>query len=354
MRAPNSDPLRESPPAAGLGDFQPSRILLVRLSHLGDVCHALGVYHAIRAGFPGAQLWWALQPEFGDLVRDLPGLGGLLPFERRGGFSAWPKLRRQARALKFDLAVDAQGNWKSAFVTRFSGAKQRLGMAPKDWREPAASRLLNRFAEPAQGPHAMHRMNALAQALAPGKPLRWDLPLTLTERAHGRELLQAHLPSQASRPRRILHLGAPGDPRTWPSEHYAKLALSLAQAGESVLCLSGPSEAEAGRQLQAKLADQPHVQHLVGQKGLRAFAGLLAAAGEDQIRILCGDSGPSHVAAAVGQAVDLLAGPTDPSRTGPWPTGAKGPGLDGSGHRVLKAEHLQALNPDRVLAWLGY
>ena len=120
--------------------WKPSRILLVRLSHLGDACHALAVYHALRQAYPQAELWWAVQPEFSDLLRNLPGIKGHLPFDRRGGFAAWPRLRKAARRIGFDLCVDAQGTWKSAWVARFSGAPVRLGLARADWREAGAHR----------------------------------------------------------------------------------------------------------------------------------------------------------------------------------------------------------------------
>ena len=324
----------------------PKRILLVRLSHLGDACHALAVFHALREAFPKAEIWWALQPEFAGLVDNLAGLQGVLPFDRRGGAAAWPRLRKRARAIGFDLAVDAQGNWKSAFVARFSGAKLRLGLAPKDWREPGARRLANHYAAPALGPHAMHKMQALTQALHPGGSLRWDLPLTPEERELGRGLLERSLPKE-NRARRILHLGAPEDPRSWPAKHFAELARGLASAGESVLCLSGPSEAEAGRSLQKDLSSTVHVHHLVDQRGLRALAGLFAAAAEQNLRLVACDSGPSHVAAAVGLGVDLLVGPTDPARTGPWSDPEKPPL-----HRALRKNPLDLLGPQGVLDWL--
>ena len=327
--------------------WKPSRILLVRLSHLGDACHALAVYHALRQAYPQAELWWAVQPEFSDLLRNLPGIKGHLPFDRRGGFAAWPRLRKAARRIGFDLCVDAQGNWKSAWVARFSGAPVRLGLARADWREAGAHRLTNHHASPAQGVHAMHRMQALAQALNPGGTLRYDLPLTEEERRLGRERLAQALPSTEGRPRRILHLAAPRDPRSWPVESFGQLAQGLAEAGETVLCLSGPGEAELGAQLAQQLAAKPNIKHLAGQRGLRDLAGMLAAAAEQKLRMLACDSGPSHVAAAVGLGVDLLAGPTDPARTGPWSDPGE-PAL----HLAYKKNPLRQLMAQEVLDWL--
>ena len=127
---------------------EPKRILLIRLSHLGDVVHALPVYHALRCRFPRATLGWVIQPEFSALVAGLPGLDRVLHFDRRGGAAAWLRLREELGAFGADLAVDAQGNLKSALVALTSGATRRVGLARGDWREPLGSLACGEHAEP--------------------------------------------------------------------------------------------------------------------------------------------------------------------------------------------------------------
>ena len=82
------------------------RILLIRLSHLGDVVHALPVYHALRAAHPRAELAWLVQGEFAGLLAGLPGLAAVLAFERRGGARAWLELRAALAAFAPELVVD--------------------------------------------------------------------------------------------------------------------------------------------------------------------------------------------------------------------------------------------------------
>ena len=331
----------------------PRKILLVRLSHLGDACHALAVFHQLRATFPEAELHWAIQPEFAGLLTGVPGLTGVVLFDRKGGVGAWLRVRKSLRKTKFDLTVDAQGNWKSGMLSRLSGAPTRVGMAAQDWREKSAARTMTHHAAAANGPHAMHRMGAICQFIqsanlkADLSEFAWDLPLTESEKRAGHELLSQWLSNDTQRQRRILHLATPDDPRSWPGESYAQLARSLAQSGESVLCLSGPSEESVGDQVRNLCEGEAHVTHLVGQRGLRELASMLWAAGQDGVRLLACDSGPSHVAAAVGMAVDLLAGPTDPDHTGPWPSPPEHPG-----HRILKSQTLEALKPETVHDWL--
>lgn len=330
----------------------PQRILLVRLSHLGDVCHGLAVFHGLRRAFPEARVWWAMQPEFAGLVEGLPGLAGVLPFERGGGWRAWPRLRRAMRACRFDLAVDAQGNWKSGVATYLSGAPIRLGFARADWRERSAARTMTHHALAAHGEHALHRAQALLDRLQPGLPLEFGLPLLPAEREEARVWWQTQ---GLEGPGHVLHLGVERDPRSWPTERFGALAQRLLAQGESVLLLSGPGEAEGGAQLERELPPHPRLVHCVGQRGLRELAARLAVASERGFRLVACDSGPSHVAAAVGLGVDLLAGPTDPRRTGPWPIEASS--TEDPVHRVLwdgPGARMLDLEVERVAAWLRH
>ena len=88
------------------------RILLVRLSHLGDVVHALPLFHALRAAQPEAQIAWAVQAEFASLLEGLPGLTRVIRFQRDEGLRAWGRLWRELRSFGADWTIDAQGNAK--------------------------------------------------------------------------------------------------------------------------------------------------------------------------------------------------------------------------------------------------
>src|SRR5688572_30746272 len=100
---------------------EPQRILLIRLSHLGDVVHALPVFHAVRARFPHARIAWVTQPEFAPLIEGLPGLERVFRFGRAGGAAAWPELASALTSFAADLVIDAQGNIKSATAALCAG-----------------------------------------------------------------------------------------------------------------------------------------------------------------------------------------------------------------------------------------
>jgi len=312
----------------------PERILIVRLSHLGDVVHALGVFHALHEAFPRATLAWAIQPEFADLLQGLPGLERVLFFERAGGAPAWLRLRRELADFRPDLTVDAQGNTKSAAVAWLSGAARRAAPARSDWREPWAAWVANERAQPLRAParHAMQRMEALVRRLVPsaGLPLRVDVALSAAERERGEQALLERLPRACSKPA-LVHLSSPEDVRGWPRAHWRTLLEELRANGRGALVLSGPAEADLGRELERDVPAEGALTHWIDQRGLRLLAGVFEAAARRDLALIACDSGPMHLAAASGLRVVALGGPQDAARTGPWP-------LEGSGpHRVVRA-----------------
>ena len=315
----------------------PQRILLVRLSHLGDVVHALPIYSALRAKFPSAALAWAVQPEFADLVEGLPGIDRVLSFDRRGGLRAWWRLRKELVAYAPDWTIDAQGNAKSASVTLLSGARRRSGWHASDWTEPVGALALNDRASRTAGassPHAVDRARHLAAHLIEStledESLEARLPISSQALQRGRDRFAADFPDKASTV--ILQLAAAGDVRAWPTDHQREFLRVRARAGAPTLVLSGPGEAELGRRMATEFAGAAAMRHWVEQRGLRELAGYFHAAAERGATFVGCDSGPLHLAAACGLPVLCLSGPQDPRRTGPWPV----PGAD-SPHRVLRS-----------------
>ncbi len=314
--------------------LDPERILIVRLSHLGDVVHALGVFHALHEAYPRAEIAWAVQPEYADLLRGLPGLARISLFARREGARAWPRLARELSSFRPDLVVDAQGNAKSAAVSLLARSARRAAPARADWQEPWAAWLANDRSPPlAPGErHAMQRMERLARHLAPAclLPLRTDAGLSAQERARGESLLAEHLPEPGAATTLVL-LSSPRDVRGWPLERWQELCLALRRSGRAVLVLSGPAQEGAGRELARRLSGDGGRAHWVGQRGLRELAAVFEAAARRGLGCIACDSGPLHLAAACGLAVVALEGPQDAARTGPWPLARGGP------HRVIRA-----------------
>ena len=306
----------------------PRRIALVRLSHLGDVVLALPLFHALHARFPAAELAWVVQREFAPLVEPLPGLARTIRFDRRGGLRGWLELRRELAEFSPDLAIDAQGNLKSGFALACSGAATRVGMARADWREPLGRFALTESADAARGEHAFERTLALCRHFGVEEEPRRDPALSAAELRAGRERLEAF---GLRRDDVILQLSPERDVRSWPLARNLELFAQLGRDGRRCVALSGPAEQAEGERLRERASGLAHVQHWVGQRGLRELAGFFAVSAESGARYVGGDTGPTHLAAACGLPVTVLCGPHSHLRTGPWPVVGHGP------HRAVRA-----------------
>ena len=291
----------------------------------------MGILHALHESYPAARIAWAVQPEFAGILRGVPGLERVIPFDRRGGFAAWLRMRREVRSFAPQWVVDAQGNWKSASVTLAAGARRRTGYARPDWREPAARFALNdpAPATPPELSHAIARVSTLVDHIARGATPRFDLALTPAEIEHGRRRLERLVPGEGRAI--LLHLSSPGDVRSWPIERWTRLALELRRRDARVVVLSGPAEEDAVREIEPRLPKQDGWAYWAGTKDLRELAGTFRAAVERGGVLVTCDSGPMHVAWASGLRVVVLEGPCSAARTGPWPE-------RGAGHVEVRAE----------------
>jgi heptosyltransferase-1 len=291
---------------AGAGGVRPvKRVLLVRLSSLGDVVQSLGAVAALAQARPDLELLFCTQRPYLPLLRGLP-LRAVVPFDRGGGLRGLLRLRAGLRALRPDAALDLQGNWKSAAACRLSGARERIGAGARWRQEPRSRWLLTRRVE-VDGPrHPALVAYAVVRALAPTAALR--LPRLDPEAA---EIEQAAADLRAlaldpTRPVRVLVPGDPSDPRSLRPEFHAA---ELARSPHPVLWLLGPDEAGPPP------GGAPGLRHGRGELlRLVALGGLLFRIGGDAVGP---DQGPMHVLAACGVRTALLFGPQDPARTAP-------------------------------------
>lgn len=267
----------------------------------------------LRRAFPAARITWVVQRGAAPLLAGHPAVDDVLVYPRRGGPGVWLDFWKRLRACRFDATVDPQGNLKSGVVGLLSGAKVRAGLSAAECKERWNALLTNRRGGAPRGPHGVDRAWAAAEPLgvAPG-PDEWGLRATEAERRAWRDRCRA-AGADPDRPILALHLTDPGDARSWFPDGWAETARGAVAMGFQVV-LNG---AEARRPL-ADLVAGPGVHDLTGRDDLRGLLAQLEAMGERPGNVLVSpDSGPVHIAVAVGLPVVCLSGPQDPRRTGP-------------------------------------
>lgn len=282
----------------------PRRILIVRLSALGDGVHALPLANALRRAYPDAVIDWAAGSALAKFLSGHPALSNVRVVERtvRGFLAA-----RREVAGRYDVAIDPQGLLKSALLAR-AAAPRRIGFASP--RERAAAWFYTDAVEPPRGPfHVIERNLALLAPLdlaagrvvfrIPETPLRDDLAAATAERPIG------------------LAPGGAWATKRWPVAHWIALARELAERAPVVVVWGPKEEAEARRI--AKEAGVPILPPT-------SFKDLVAVLPRLR-KLVAVESGPLHLAAALGVPTISLIGPTDPDRNGAY----------GLGHRAVVA-----------------
>src|SRR5205807_4147745 len=298
-----------------------SRILIIKPSSLGDIVHALPTVAALRRRFPSARITWLVKREWAAVLEGNPPLDAvlalaLLPEDWRAGW-------RAVRAGRFDTVLGLQGLLRSALLGWISGAPVRIGFA--NGREGSPWFYTERVPVPSLSMHAVDRYLITAKYLGadPGEVEPSDFPLPHDAQAEARiEVLLAAAGVQAGATLVAINPSARWDTKRWPSESFATVGDRLQQDGAArVVLIGGRDERHVGKQVMRAMRTAPI--DLMGQTTLKELIAVLRRAR----LLITNDSGPMHLAAAVGTPVIALFGPTDPARTGPY----------GVSHTVLRS-----------------
>ncbi len=298
-----------------------SRLLVIKPSSLGDIVHALPTLAALRRRFPSARIAWLVKREWAAVLEGNPHLDGVLALDLSP--KGWLSAIRAVRAGRFDTVVDLQGLLRSALLGWISGAPARIGFA--NGREGSPWFYTERVPVPSPSMHAVDRYLLTAQYLGadPGEVKPSDFSLPHDAQAEARvEVLLAAGDVQAGATLVAMNPSARWNTKRWPLESFAAVGDRLQQDGAArVVLIGGHDERHVGMKVMRAMRTVPI--DLIGQTTLKELIVLLRRA-----RLLVtNDSGPMHLAAAVGTPVIALFGPTDPARTGPY----------GAGHTVLRS-----------------
>lgn len=337
------------------------RLLIVRLGAMGDIVHTLPAVTALRHAFPEAVIGWVIEERWAELLCTLstPRSGPRSPrrplVERlhtvstrnwRSALFSTPTWERigatlsDLRAMRYQAAVDFQGAIRSALVARCSGARVIYGSA-QPW-ENVASMFYSRQVIPG-GNHIVEQNLSLAEAVAHRsiELPQVDFPHDQgVERECERDLRQRGIGEFV-----ILNPGAGWGAKQWPAERYGKVAKCLAEYGLRSLVNFGPGEQElcsavlAASEGAAEGRPISLTQLIALTRRARLFIG--------------GDTGPMHLAAALGVPVVGLFGPTNPARNGPFGTRSivlrSQSSLTSHSHRRVLDEGLLQISPEQVM-----
>lgn len=323
-------------------------VALVKLSSVGDVVHALPVAAALRAHAPSWRLTWIVERREAALLRGNPAIDEVVPVDTRGwrrarrardlvGVArALGGLRRRLRAARFDAALDLQGLVKSGILTAITGAPLRVGYAVAYCREPLNVLFTNRrVTPPSTARHVVDQNLALLAALGvrTGDP---EFPLVVDREADA--VIERFFTGAGLKARDrvvVLNPGAGRPDKRWPLDHFRELARRLMDEGAApVLVVWGPDDLAAARGI-VDGTGRPRAL-LAPPTSLTELAALLRRASV----VVSADTGPLHLAAALGTRCVGLYGPTSAVRNGPY----------GERHRALQSRdgRVASLEPDAV------
>jgi heptosyltransferase I len=303
------------------------KILIVRLSALGDIVHALPVLAAIKKAMPDAQVDWLVEENYASILSIASGLrrriivrasrsfdtpdaisfGGLLGYKHAASY-LWNQ--------GYDVALDLQGLIKSAMWARISFATRIVGFDAPNLREPQAAFLYSETVTPSgqqgNGPtgqqHVIHKNLSILAALQV-KSSAVDMPL---EPVAGAETTAAIEAAGGRRGYIVLNPGAAWPNKRWPPERFGALAAALRdRTGMRSLITWGPSERDLADTIVAASSSAASAAPATSVSDL----GVLM---RDAALVVSGDTGPLHIAAAMGTPLVGLYGPTWPERNGPW------------------------------------
>jgi len=295
------------------------RILLIKPSSLGDIVMALPALSALRRNFPRAKISWLIRPEFAPLIEGHPHLDEIILFDRRGLTGAWHRpqafrglmsLIARLRKARFDVVLDLQGLFRTAALARLSGCKRRFGPI---WRREFAHYFYTTTIPPRrEWVHVIDYYSKLIEAMG-GRDLgvEFVLPEKPVAVTAARNLLSQYKIDFERYG--VIIPGSAQVSKCWPAERFAALADRLtSEHGLAVLATGSNSEAPMIEQIR-RLAQHP-IANLAGRTSLPELVEVLRQAR----LVVSNDTGPGHIAAALGRPLVMMFSWSNPLRVGPY------------------------------------
>lgn len=274
------------------------RILIVKLSSLGDLFHALPTVRALKKGLD-AEIDWVTQPEYVELVRCFDDVDNVISFPRRHLRTQLAPFLNQLRENRYDYVIDLQGLLKSAVITAAARGGRKIG--PSGSREGSFLFYHARSGRKNKERHAVEELQDVVHYLSLPSPEELSFPVTFPAHAGlGQGLHIALCPCSR----------AAG--KNWPADRFIETGKNLQQLGAVIHLVGSPADLPLCGQIVEAIG--PTAQNHAGETSLLELGGLL----KQMDLLITVDSGPMHMAAAIGTPTLALFGPTSPLRTGPF------------------------------------
>jgi heptosyltransferase-1 len=295
------------------------RILIIRLSSLGDILHTLPAFAGLRAAFPSAKIDWLVAGQFKFLLSTVRGIDALHELNTNSlqhswrKRSAWHKLWNTILSLRqqrYDFSIDFQGLLKTALISSISGAQKRLGFSKELVREFPAHWFYHRTLDKPAGPVHVLALNQMLAQLAGAKrtPAICDFIVADDDQSTVDSLLEQKQLDRFI----VINPGGGWYTKRWNPKLYGILAKKIREElGFPVIVTTGPGEEELYRTIAANCSGAPPLHFPV------SFLQLVPLFQKARL-LIGGDTGPFHLACALGTPVVGIFGPTSPIRNGPW------------------------------------
>ncbi|MBS1816570.1 MAG: lipopolysaccharide heptosyltransferase I [Acidobacteria bacterium] len=292
------------------------RFLIVRLGALGDIVHAVPVASALRRAWPDAEIDWLVSAKHREILDLVPAVTNLIVVNDRregsGGLSLLGAVRAM-RGRRYDVALDLQGLLKSAVLARLSGARRVIGFSSQYAREPLASRFYTETYAP--GGAGLRQSGPIQHVVRANLGMVERLGMSAGEPEFGLRIVRSPAVERTlagiGRRYALLNVGAAWPNKRWPASRFAALARALHERhGLPSLVLWGPAERELADEVVGKAGGAATAAPQTTIADIAAFAFGAAV-------MVSGDTGPTHIASAVGTPLVGIYGPTRPERNGP-------------------------------------
>jgi heptosyltransferase-1 len=313
-------------PASSCRRDLPQSLLVVRLGAIGDIIHAMPAVAALRRAQPRLRVGWLIEERWSGLLCSRPAEYDAPPSPHKplvdtvhtSNFAGWRRALlsdetwreardclREVRSRRYEAVLDLQGAIRSSLAAVLSDASVRIGSA---WPREAPARLFYTRAVAPEGAHVIEQGLEIASALA-GHKLAYAPPVLPCDEIQER-WADEFLAGVNARSFAILNPGAGWGAKCWPAESFGAVARVLHERGVAVLINHGPGEESLASEVLAAGGDSAHL--------LKCSVSELIAITRRARLFLGGDTGPMHLAAALGVPVVALFGPTRPERNGPY------------------------------------